>query len=162
VNLKHLSSIILSDANLNRDDMPALEEQLRKLPDLLRLDISLNPELRLLTVGILRIAARLESFNCDGCSLLLPPQSLFSLPEKNPRLIQHLFEGKWPVTKLNLSAADLTRAVASDVAAVLQHFLALEQLNISSNPDLGRDGVSIILSSIAGACCILQRCFACV
>ena len=80
----------VSGAGLVDDEAPALAEQLGKFPALKQVDVSGNPGLRLLPVGMLRIAATLETFKCDGCPLLLPPQSMFSTPEENPRRIQEL------------------------------------------------------------------------
>ena len=67
----------LSATGLALSEVPELVEQLRKFPALKQLDVSANPALRLLSVGLLRIAADLDAFNCDGCSLLLPPHSFF-------------------------------------------------------------------------------------
>ena len=141
-----LASVSLSGAGLVAAEVPALVEQLRKFPALKRLDVSANPGLRLLPVGMLRIAADLETFKCDGCSLLLPPQSAFSTPEENPGRIQQLLQGG----SMNLHAVGLTAAVAIEAAAVLQHYPALKQLDVSANPGLGCVGAAALLSSLAG------------
>ena len=141
----------LSDAGLVLSEVPELVEQLRKFPALKRLDVSANPALRLLPVGLLRIAADLDTFNCDGCSLLLPPHSFFSTPDENPRRVQQLLQGGDPSeTKLNLSGLQLTPATACEVAAVLVHYPALKQLDVSANPALGGGGAAALLSSLAG------------
>ena len=140
----------LSATGLALSEVPELVEQLRKFPALKQLDISANPALRLLPVGLLRIAADLESFNCDGCSLLLPPHSFFSTPDENPRRVQQLLQNGSAATELNLSGAHLTPAAACEVAAVLVHYPALKQLDVSANPALGGGGAAALLSSLAG------------
>lgn len=135
------------------EGIPELLVQLRKFPALKKLDLSSNSKLRLLPVGMLQFAAGLESFKCDGCSLLLPPQSMFSTPDENPRRIQQLLEGVASETEVSISNANLTSAVASDIAALLQHFRGMKQLNLSCNERLRGDDVCIIISSIAGAHC---------
>ena len=136
----------LSATSLALSEVPELVEQLRKFPALKQLDVSANPALRLLPVGLLRIAADLDTFNCDGCSLLLPPHSFFSTPDENPRRVQQLLQGG----PLNLSGSQLTPATACEVAAVLGHFPALKQLDVSANPALGGGGAAALLSSLAG------------
>ena len=101
---------------------------------------------------IRRIAARLNSFKCDGCSLGLPPQSFFSSPEDNPRLIQQLLEGGASETALDLSAVGLTPAIASDAAAVLQLYPALNTLDLSGNARFLLGGFCLLVSSLAGLC----------
>ena len=121
-------------------------EQLSKFPALKRLDVSDNPGLRLLPIGMLRIAATLETFQCDGCPLLLPPQSMFSTPEENPRRIQQLLEHG----VLKLSAAKLTSNTAREVAALLEFYPALKRLDVSDNPALRCTGAAFILSALSG------------
>ena len=136
----------MSATGLALSEVPELVEQLRKFPALKQLDVSANPALRLLPVGLLRIAADLEAFNCDGCSLLLPPHSFFSTPEENPRRVRQLLqEGA-----IKLSGAHLTAAAVCEVAAVLVHYPALKQLDVSANPALGGGGAAALLSSLAG------------
>ena len=130
---------------------PALVEQLSKFPALKLLDVSDNPGLRLLPIGMLRIAATLETFKCDGCPLLLPPQSMFSTPEENPRRIQQLLtKGSSAVTVLELSAAELTSVTAREVAALLPLFPALKHLDVSANPELRCSGAAVMLSALSG------------
>ena len=136
----------LSATGLALSEVPELVEQLRKFSALKRLDVSANPALRLFPVGLLRIAADLEAFNCDGCSLLLPPQSFFSTPDENPRRVQQLLRGG----ALNLSGLHLTPAAAREAAAILVHYPALKQLDLSANPALGGGGAAALLSSLAG------------
>ena len=140
----------LSATGLALSEVPELVEQLRKFPALKQLDVSANPALRLLPVGLLRIAADLDTFNCDGCSLLLPLQSFFSTPDENPRRVRQLLQDGAAATELNLSGAHLTPAVACEVAAVLVHYPALKQLDVSANPALGGGGAAALLSSLAG------------
>ena len=141
----------LSATGLALSQVPELVEQLRKFSALKRLDVSANPALRLFPVGLLRIAADLEAFNCDGCSLLLPPHSFFSTPDENPRRVQQLLQSGDPaVTEMNLSGLQLTPATACEVAAVLVHYPALKQLDVSGNPALGGVGVAALLSALAG------------
>jgi hypothetical protein len=129
---------------------PALAEQLSKFPALKHLDVSDNPGLRLLPIDMLRIAATLETFKCDGCSLLLPPQSMFSTPEENPRRIQQLLSKRSSSTVLTLSAANLTSITAREVAALLPFYPALKQLDVSANPGLRCSGAAVILSALSG------------
>ena len=141
----------LSATGLALSEVPELVEQLRKFPALKQLDVSGNPALRLLPVGLLRIAADLDTFNCDGCSLLLPPHSFFSTPEENPRRVQQLLQSGDPSeTKLNLSGAHLTPAAACVAAAILVHYPALKQLDVSANPALDCAAVSAIVRAVSG------------
>ena len=146
-----MTDLGLSATGLALSEVPELVEQLRKFPALKRLDVSANPALRLLPVGLLRIAADLETFNCIGCSLLLPPQSFFSTPDENPRRVKQLLQGgAAAVTELNLSGAHLTAAAACEVATVLVHFPALKRLDVSANPALDRAAVSAIVRAVSG------------
>lgn len=142
----NLAVLILSGTGIDDNLMLELAEKLHNAPALKQLDISANPDLRLLPVGMLQIAASLESFKCDACSLQLPPHSFFSTPEENPSIIRQLLECGASETKLNLSNVCL----APTHAAVLRHYTALQMLDISNNPKLGCIGASSILSSLAG------------
>ena len=143
--------VVLAACNsLQPHHAPALAEQLGKFPALKQVDVSANPGLRLLPVGMLRIAATLETFKCDGCSLLLPPQSMFSTPEENPRRIQELLSKGSSATVLVLSAAELTPSTAREVAALLPFYPALKQLDVSANPGLDLSSVSLILQALSG------------
>ena len=119
----------LSATGLALSEVPELVEQLRKFPALKQLDVSGNPALRVLPVGLLRIAADLDTFNCDCCSLLLPPHSFFSTPDENPRRVRQLLHGG--VTNLDLSRDVFTPAVAFEAAALLEHFPALRRIGLS-------------------------------
>jgi hypothetical protein len=128
--------VVMSLNLLQPHHAPALAEQLSKFPALKRLDVSANPGLQLLPVGMLRIAATLAAFKCDGCSLVLPPQSMFSTPEENPRRIQEVLSKGTSETDLNISAVGLTSIVAHEVAALLPLYPALRRMDISANPGL--------------------------
>jgi hypothetical protein len=142
-----LTVLGLSATGLALSEVPELVEQLRKFPALKQLDVSANPALRLLPVGLLRIAADLDAFNCDGCSLLLPPQSFFSTtPDENPSRVRQLLQGG----AINLSGALPTPTAACEVAAVLVHYPALKQLDVSGNPALDRAAVSAIVRAVSG------------
>ena len=54
------------------------------------------------------------------------------------------------MTELSLSGLQLTPAVACEAAAVLVHYPALKQLDVSANPALGGGGAAALLSSLAG------------
>jgi hypothetical protein len=136
----------MSGTGLADEESPALVEQLSKFPALKHLDLSANPGLRLLPIGMLRIATTLEAFKCDGCSLVLPPQSMFSTPEENPRRIQELLEHG----VLDLSYSDLKFNTAHEIAALLPFYPALKQLDVSANPGLRCTGVAVILSALSG------------
>ena len=141
----------LSGAGLVDEEAPALAEHLSKFPALKHLDVSANPGLRLLPIGRLRIAATLETFKCDGFSLLLPPQSMFSTPEENPWRIQQLLtKGSSAVTVLTLSAAELTSITAREVAALLPLYPALKHLDVSDNPGLDFGSLSLIFEALSG------------
>jgi Leucine-rich repeat (LRR) protein len=145
-----LEDVNLSRAGLADEEAPALVEQLSKFPALKRLDVSTNPGLRLLPIGMLRIAATLEAFKCDGCSLVLPPQSMFSTPEENPRRIQELLCKGSSEIDLNLSAAELASIVAHEVSALLPLYPALKRLDVSDNPALSCTGAAVMLSALSG------------
>ena len=136
--------------HLQPHHVPALAEQLGKFPALKQLDISANPELRLLPIGMLRIAATLEFFKCDGCSLVLPPQSMFSTPKENPRRIQELLSKGSSANVLRLSAAELTSNTACEVAVLMQFYPALRHLDLSANLGLRCTGAAIIMSALSG------------
>jgi hypothetical protein len=132
------------------EDAAVLVEQLGKLSQLKILDISANPRLWLLSVGMLNIAVKLESFKCDGCSLVLPPPNFFSTPEQNPNRIQELLRRRSSVDVLKLSAVNLTPHTASQVAALLQCYPALKRLDVSGNPALSCAGAAAIFSALSG------------
>jgi hypothetical protein len=150
-----LEVVNLSKAGLVDEEAPALVEQLSKFPALKRLDVSANPGLRLLPIGMMRIAATLEAFKCDGCSLVLPPQSMFSTPEENPRRIQELLSKGLSETDLNLSAAKLASNSAIEIAALLPFCHALKRLDVSDNLGLDFDSVSLIFKALSGKTCTL-------
>jgi len=140
---------------LQPQHVPALVEQLGKFPSLKRLDVSANPGLRLLPVGLLQIAASLEAFRCNDCPLALPPPSFFSsVPEENPKRIQQLLQSGSSAVELKLSSLNLTAGflsqVAPEVAALLRHYPALQRLDVSANPGLGCGGAAAFLSSLSG------------
>jgi hypothetical protein len=144
-------TVVLAAFNsLQPHHAPALAEQLGKFPALKQVDVSGNPGLRLLPVGMLRIAATLETFKCDGCPLGLPPQSMFSTPEENPRRIQELLSKGSSATVLVLAAAELTPSAAREVAALLPFYPALKQLDVSANPGLDLSSVSLIFQALSG------------
>ena len=148
-----ISFLSLSGTGLVGGDAVALEEQLKKFPALKHLDLSHNLGLRLLPLGILRIAVGLESFNCDGCSLLLPPQSDLTSPDKNPRRIQSMLEGRhfFIDQELKITGLVFTSAVATATASLLQLFRDLKHLDLSANTALNSAALAIILRALAGA-----------
>ena len=147
-----LTSLNLSGTGLTLEAAPMMLEQLCKFSVLKHLDISDNPGLRLLSVGMLQFATRLDTLACDGFS-----PNLFSTPGENPERIRHLFqtppdamvqvETDWEV---NLAAAELTPAVAQEAANVLRLCPSLNLLDLSANVKLGSGGVCDILSSLKG------------
>ncbi len=130
--------------------LTALLVPLREFSALKHLDVSANPGLWLLPVGVLQIVADLDTFNCDCCSLVLPPQNLFSTPRENPGHIQKLLQGQSTTISLNISALDLTPAVAIEVAEVLKYYHALEHLDVSANPELDCGAVASIVGALSG------------
>ena len=146
-----VQAVLVSGNHLQPQYVLALAEQLGKFPALKRLDVSCNPRLRLLPVGLLQMAASLEAFSCQGCSLVLPPQSFFSsVPEENPIRICRLLKSGSLEVELQLSSVDLTAAVVSEVAALLKHYPFLKGLDVSSNPRLGCGGAAAVLSALSG------------
>jgi hypothetical protein len=132
-----VQAVLVAGNHLQPQYVLALAEQLGKFPALKRLDVSSNPRLRLLPVGLLQMAATLEAFSCQGCSLVLPPQSFFSsVPEENPIRIRQLLQNRSSDTELTLSSVDLASAVVSEVAALLKHYPFLKRLDVSCNPKL--------------------------
>jgi hypothetical protein len=89
-----LLSINFSRAGLVFDDLNLLSEALSRLHSLTHLDISYNPHLRLLHPGMLHVVSRLHTFICKDCSLVLPPQALFSTPEENVVIARDILNGK--------------------------------------------------------------------
>ena len=133
------------------EETAALVDQLVKFPSLKRLDVSANPGLQLLPIGLLQIAATLEAFHCNDCPLALPPQSFFSsVAEENPKRIQQLLQSGSSAVELKLSSLNLTAGIASEVAALLRHYPALQRLDVSANPGLGCGGAAAFLSSLSG------------
>ena len=146
-----VQAVLLMDNHLQPQHVLALAEQLCKFPALKQLDASSNPRLRLLPVGVLQMAASLDAFSCQGCSLILPPQRFFSsVPEENPMRIRQLLQSGSPDTELTLSSSDLTAVAASEVAALLKHYPSLKQLDGSCNPRLGCGGAAAVLSALSG------------
>ena len=146
-----VQAVLVADNHLQPQHVPALAEQLCKFPALKQLDVSSNPRLWLLPVGVLQMATSLEAFSCQGCSLVLPPQSFFSSsPEENPMRIRQLLQSGSSDTQLTLSSLDLTAAVAREVADLLRHYPSLKQLDVSSNPRLGCGGAAAVLSALSG------------
>ena len=147
-----LTSLNLSGTGLTLEAAPVMLEQLYKFSVLKHLDISDNPGLRLLSVGMLQFATRLDTLACDGFS-----PNLFSTPGENPGRIRQLFETPpgamvqvetdWEV---NLAAAELTPAMAQEAASVLRLCPSLNRLDLSANVKLGCGGVCDFLSSLKG------------
>jgi hypothetical protein len=113
------------------------------------LDLSENMGLTQLSYFLLRTCARLLTFKCDGCSLAMPPQRLFSSPERNPGVIQEILGGKMG-GKLDLSESELSSSRASDAASFIRIFPKISHLDLSKNPRLSGAGVASILSSFSG------------
>jgi hypothetical protein len=136
----------LSDTGFVVGDIVMLEEQLHKFPALKHLDLSGNAGLSLLPVAFLRVAARLETFNCDGCQLVLPPQLSFSTPDLNPSIIQSILDGRrtFDDEKLELLNVGLTYTVTFEAAALLHCFPFLKHLDLSGNHGLKLLSVSIL------------------
>lgn len=155
-----MTSINVSCNNLQPQHADLLGEQLCKFPALKHLDLSGNAGLRLLPVGILRVAARLETFNCNGCSLVLPPQREFLTPDQNPNRIQRMLDGhhSFKGGELKLSTLGLTKSIATNASALFQFFPSLKHLDLSCNACLG-GSIGAILSSLTG---VQQRACDCV
>jgi hypothetical protein len=122
-----------------------LSEVLSRFEYLQHLDMSDNPKLQVLPGPLLRVASRLLTFKCDGCSLVLPPQRMFSSPERNPGVIQEILGGK-----LDLSSSALTPSKLHLATTFLPSYPHLYHLDVSNNPTLGSAGVALVLSSFSG------------
>ncbi len=140
----------------------SLRDHLLKFPALKHLDLSGNAGLSLLPVAILRVAARLETFNCDGCSLVLPPQLSFSTPDLNPSIIQGILDGRrtFDDEKLELLNVGLTHAVTFEAAALLHCFPFLKHLDLSGNAGLGGSAAVTFVSSLTGMSPLESACAA--
>jgi hypothetical protein len=122
-----------------------------KFANLKHIDFSDNPGLKLLPVRFLHMAARLETFNCDSCHLMLPPQSFFCPePDQNPSRIQDLLARRVCMQSLSLCGAGLLLGDVPCVAELLDLFPALDNFDLSANMSLGLDGVKAILHSFSG------------
>jgi hypothetical protein len=55
------------------------------------------------------------------------------------------------VKSINLSHNWLTPTISAELQQLLHRFFALQRVNVSGNPLLGFAGVTVILSSLAGA-----------
>ena len=153
-----VQAVLMSGNDLQPQHVPALVEQLGKFPALKRLDVSSNSRLRLLPVGVLQMAATLEAFSCQGCSLVLPPQNFFSsVPEENPMRIRQLLQNGSPEVELRLSSLDLTAVVAREVAALLRHYSSLKRLDVSANPGLDRAFLSMIIKALSSNAALLHH-----
>ena len=139
INMSHsfLTSIVAAD----------LQQYLQRFPALEHVNMSCNPGPIVLSFDFMKAAARYMSFDCAGCSLVFPPQSIFASPEIGPRVIDEFMKS----SSLNISKLELTLQKSRDIALVLQKFHSFQHVNISGNPLLGSDGVTAIVSSLAGA-----------
>ena len=135
----------LAGTGLKDCDAVALEEQLRHFCALQHLDLSNNGKLTILSVPMLRVAARLETFKCHGCSLKLPPQRFFGADGK-PEVVQKILKGIVDLSSIGLRASDASRVV-SFLEGLLPN---VKELDLSKNSDLGGGAASAILSSLAG------------
>jgi hypothetical protein len=123
-----------------------LLQLLQRFAALQHVNISGNPGLKLLPVAFITAAARYKSFNCAGCSLVLPPQRIFMSPEDGPRAISEFFQS----TSLDISNSQLSFQSSAAVASVLQSLPSLQHVVMHSNPGLGTAGVTSIVLSLAG------------
>ncbi len=146
-------SLNLSDTGIVIDDVIAVEEQLVKFTALEHLDLSHNEGLDFLPLGILRIAARLKSFKCDGCTLGLPPQRLFAEADKNPGVAQQIVDGTVDLSSLE---SEFCEGINQEQdMRIWMEFLQIvypiaKHLDLSHNIALGGTGVVKILTLFAG------------
>ena len=132
-------------------DCALLVRALSSFPSLKHLDISGNSGLKVLPVPFLQLVSLLDTFQCDNCSFLLPPQSFFSGDAGlNPGRIQDLVGGRVLDSELDLSGAALTLSEVTDAASVLELYPSLAELKLCSNPKLCSAGVSCLLASVGG------------
>jgi hypothetical protein len=119
------------------------------------LNFSTNPWFKLLPLALLRVVSTLQTFNCEGCSMLLPPQRLLEFPQTNPAVARGIMNGQ-----LNMSLCNLTPSYSIKVASFLKQFSFLSQLDLSGNLKLGVSGTAAILKSLSGTvCAYLNRSF---
>ena len=81
-----------------------------------------------------------------GCLRASARVCLFVLPSITPSSAAAA-----SVTSIDMSHNWLTPSVAAELQQHLQRFPALQRVNVSSNPFLGRAGVALIESSLPGA-----------
>jgi len=139
INMSHnlLTSIVAAE----------LQQHLQRFPALQHVNISYNPGHIVLSFDFMKAAARYMSFDCAGCSMVFPPQRIFASPEIGPRVIDEFMNS----SSLNISKLKLTPQKSRDIALVLQKLHSFQHVNMSGNPLLGSDGVTAIVSSLAGA-----------
>jgi hypothetical protein len=77
--------------------------------------------------------------------------------EENPMRIRQLLQSGSSDTQLTLSSLDLTAAVAREVAALLRHYPALKQLDVSANPGLDHAFVSEIGKALSSKAVLLHH-----
>lgn len=129
-----VETISIAGNCLQTQDMPILVQLLCKFPALKHLDVSANP--LLLPLDMLQFASRLETFACNDCALVLPPQSLMMTPNENPSRIRQFFEGASFATELKqirLSSCGITSAIFQLLLPLLQKFLVLIDVDMSHN-----------------------------
>jgi hypothetical protein len=139
-----VETISIAGNCLQTQHMPVLVELLCKFPALKHLDVSAN-HLLLLPLDMMRVAARLETFTCNDCALVLPPQSLMLTPSENPsRIRQFATELK----QSRLSSCGITSAILPWLLPLLQNFPMLVDVDMSHNA-LSIDDVCQCFASLA-------------
>ena len=154
-------------------DSDQLLSLLQDFSGLKHLDISHNPTLRFLSVDFMRfVTTRLQSFVCNHCSLVFPPQREVWFQVDHPDAdVQHALNGiQGFLNKSNIDLSDtkMNSADCLKIASELQKLVASMQsessplqspitINISKNPELkgsrleGLDsGCVLILSKLDG------------
>ena len=136
-----METISVAGNCLQNQHLPVLVELLCKFPALKHLDVSTNP-LLLLPWDMQQLAARLETFTCNDCALVLPPQSLVLTPNENPSRIRQFAKHS------RLSSCGITSAILPLLLPLLQKFPILVDVDLSHNA-LSIDDVCQCFASLA-------------
>ena len=153
-------------------DSDQLLNLLQDFSSLKHLNISNNSTLRFLTVNFMIFVTRLQSFICNDCSLVFPPQREVSFQLDHPDVdVQYAVKGIQRFlneSNINLSNTKMDAADALKIASELQHLFSNLQsessqsqspitINISKNPELKGSrleglgsGCLLILSKLEG------------
>ena len=141
-----MRGINISSNHLKPVHLPDLLMNLRRFPLLERVTISDNPDMRFLSFEFMQFVSQLKHFDCDNCSLVIPPQRIFTVPGCNPSIVDGFIKS----ANIDISSLQLLPIMTTDVASILENFSALRHVTLSGNPSLQDQGVASIMSSLSG------------